>query len=58
MRVVLETPRLILREVEDADLEGFFEMDSDPEVVRYVSAPAVVHRDQCLEVIRFIQNQP
>lgn len=57
MHVVLETPRLILREVEDADLEGFFEMDSDPEVVRYVSAPPVTHRHQSLEVIRFIQNQ-
>lgn len=57
MRAVLETPRLLLREVEDADLEGFFEMDSDPEVVRYVSAPPVTHRDQCMDVIRFIQSQ-
>lgn len=57
MKIILETPRLLLREVDERDVEGFFEMDSDPEVARYVGTPPVQSREQCLEIIRFIQNQ-
>jgi ribosomal-protein-alanine N-acetyltransferase len=57
MKVILETPRLILREMDDSDVEGFFEMDSDPMVARYVGTPPVQSREQCLEIIQFIQKQ-
>ncbi|MBV6442321.1 MAG: N-acetyltransferase [Haliscomenobacteraceae bacterium CHB4] len=56
MKIILETLRLILREVEESDLEGFFEMDSDPEVARYVGAPPVQHRQESLEIIRFVRS--
>ena len=57
MKTILETPRLLLREVDESDVEGFFEMDSDPEVARYVGTPPVTDRSQCLEVIQSIQKQ-
>ncbi|HVS37015.1 MAG TPA: GNAT family N-acetyltransferase [Gemmataceae bacterium] len=36
MKIRLETPRLILREFTEADAESLFELDSDPEVMRYL----------------------
>lgn len=44
MKIILETPRLLLREVDESDVEGFFEMDSDPMVARYVGTPPVQNR--------------
>jgi len=35
-RVFLETERLILREILPSDVNGLFELDSDPEVHRYL----------------------
>ena len=32
----IETERLILRPVEDTDLQGMFELDSNPEVHKYL----------------------
>lgn len=57
MKIILETPRLLLREVEETDVEGFFQMDSDPEVARYVGGVPVQSREQCLEIIQSIQKQ-
>ena len=36
MKVILQTPRLILREYTEADAEDFLRLNSDPEVMRYV----------------------
>ncbi len=38
MREPLLTPRLILRDVTEADAELLVELDSDPEVMRYIGA--------------------
>jgi RimJ/RimL family protein N-acetyltransferase len=50
MRESLLTDRLILRDITEADAELLFDLDSDPEVMRYVgprSAPDVVgYRDR------------
>ena len=35
--IQLETERLILRDIEMRDVEGVFALDSDPEVLRYLS---------------------
>ena len=35
MKIFLETERLILRQLTEADAENLFELDSDPEVVRF-----------------------
>ena len=37
MRVILETPRLVLRQFTEADVDNLFNLDSDPEVMRYLS---------------------
>ncbi len=42
MREPIRTERLVLRDITEADAELLFELDSDPDVMRYVSArPAV-----------------
>ena len=35
-RVLLETDRLVLRELTEADAEALFDLDQDPELMRYV----------------------
>lgn len=57
MKIILETERLLLREVDESDADGFFEMDSDPEVARYVGNMPVTSREKCVEIIRFVQDQ-
>ncbi len=57
MKIICETPRLILREVDLADAEGFFEMDSDPEVARFVGGRPVDSIEKSREIILFVQKQ-
>ena len=54
---ILETGRLLLREVELTDLDGFYRLDSDPEVHRYLGNRPVTDRRQLEEVIGFIRRQ-
>lgn len=49
MRIILETPRLILREMERGDLDFVAEMLSHPEVMRYF--PKCASREEALESI-------
>jgi RimJ/RimL family protein N-acetyltransferase len=37
MQIYLETERLILRRLTDADVENLFELDSDPAVMRFIN---------------------
>ncbi len=43
--MILETKRLILRKLEDADFERLFLMDSNPEVMEYLETPAKTVED-------------
>ncbi|MEP7128216.1 MAG: GNAT family N-acetyltransferase [Chitinophagales bacterium] len=36
MKLILETPRLLLRELSQDDYQNFFDLNNDPEVVKYV----------------------
>lgn len=54
---MIETQRLILREIEFADVEGMFELDSDPEVHKYLGDTPVTDKKQIIEVINFIRRQ-
>jgi RimJ/RimL family protein N-acetyltransferase len=36
MKIFAETERLLLRELLPADVDGYFEMDSDPDVHTYL----------------------
>lgn len=56
MIMIIETERLILRELEEIDAERMFLMDSDPEVMKYLGTP-VKTREESKEIIRMIQKQ-
>ncbi|UKB82887.1 GNAT family N-acetyltransferase [Chryseobacterium sp. MEBOG06] len=53
----IETKRLILRKLEDADFERMFMMDSDPEVMKYIGVPPLTDSNESKKVIRMIQKQ-
>ncbi len=57
MKIIVETERLLLREVDLADAEGFYLMDSDPAVARYVGGKTVESLEKCREVILYVQEQ-
>jgi len=42
MKFILETDRLLLREFEDVDAQSMFDLNSDPDVIRYTGDPAFV----------------
>jgi RimJ/RimL family protein N-acetyltransferase len=52
MHVILETPRLILRQFTEDDVENLFDLNSDPEVMRYLTGgeptPREVFRDEII----------
>jgi ribosomal-protein-alanine N-acetyltransferase len=53
----IETERLLLRQFVDADLEDMFEMDSDPEVHRFLGNKPVQHIDECRNAIENLKKQ-
>ncbi|MFD0963563.1 GNAT family N-acetyltransferase [Pseudofulvibacter geojedonensis] len=53
----IETERLILRPVENTDLQGMFELDSDPEVHKYLGNMPIKTLDQAQEGIDYLQKQ-
>ncbi len=57
MEKIIETARLILREVEDLDQEGLFDLDSKAEVHRYIGTKPLTHLDQALDTVRLLQKQ-
>lgn len=57
MNVFAETDRLILRELLPSDKEGMFELDTDPEVHRYLGNHPVSQMEQIEEAIAFIRQQ-
>ena len=51
MHVFLQTDRLILRRFTDEDVDNLYELDSDPEVMRYLSGGPATPRDEIEHVI-------
>lgn len=54
---VLETERLILRELLPQDDQGMFELDSNPEVHRYLGNNPIQSIEQSRETIEFVRKQ-
>ena len=52
MHILLETPRILLRRLTEADAEDLFALDSDPEVMRYVGPRPLADADAYRERIR------
>ncbi|WP_282074064.1 GNAT family N-acetyltransferase [Polaribacter atrinae] len=57
MKFHLETERLILRELRITDLEGIFELDSNPEVHKYLGKKTIKTKEEAKKMIEFILKQ-
>ncbi len=52
MKYILETERLYLREFELSDAESFFQLNSDPEVIKYTGDPPFSSIESALDFIK------
>ncbi len=57
MKIHLETERLYMRDIEESDLEDLFELDSDPEVHKYLGNNPVKDRAKTQKIIKDIHQQ-
>lgn len=57
MDLIIETDRLILRELQLSDADALFEMDNNPNVHLYLGNEPVQSIDKVHEYIKSIQNQ-
>ena len=57
MKIVAETDRFFLREILPSDIDGMFELDSDPEVHKYLGNNPVSNRVQIVDTINFVRQQ-
>ena len=57
MKIFAETERLVLRELLPEDKEGMFELDTNPEVHKYLGNHPVHTMEQIEETIQFIRQQ-
>lgn len=48
---------MILREIIPDDAEGMYELDSDPQVHRYLGNKTIDSRDKAMDVIRMVRKQ-
>ena len=51
MRIILETPRLILRQFTEADVDNLFTLNSDPAVMRYLTGGRPTPREEIRDQI-------
>lgn len=57
METIIETERLLLREITHQDINDLFEMDSDPEVHRYIENKPVTSQQQIADAIQMLRRQ-
>ncbi|WP_418512998.1 GNAT family N-acetyltransferase [Corallibacter sp.] len=57
MKFNIETERLLLREMRDEDLEGMFELDSNPNVHRYLGNKPIKKIAEAQKVIEGVKQQ-
>lgn len=57
MKIFVETERLILREILLSDVDGIFELDSDPQVHKYLGNKTVSNKSESEAVINYIRQQ-
>lgn len=53
----IQTDRFILREILPTDIDGMYELDSNPEVHKYLGNQPIGHKEQLVDVINFIRQQ-
>ena len=53
MRTILETSRLLLREMSEGDTDNIYRLNSSPKVMRYLAPePILKNREEALELLR------
>lgn len=57
MQFQIETERLILRELRSTDLDGMFELDSDPEVHKYLGNKPVTTIEESQKILESVIYQ-
>lgn len=57
MELILETERLFLRKIKHQDIDDLFEMDSDPDVHKYIENKPVTSKEQVIAAIEMINKQ-
>lgn len=57
IKIYAETDRFFLREILPTDVEGLYELDSDPEVHQFLGNKPISDRRQIIDVINFIRQQ-
>lgn len=57
MNLILETNRLLLRELQLSDAEAFFAMDSNPKVHKYLWNKPVQKMEETIEIIEYVRKQ-
>lgn len=57
MQFYLETERLILRDLLETDVDGIFELDSDPLVHKYLGNNPIKTKEKAKEIIQFVRQQ-
>lgn len=57
MKVHVETERLILRDIEEYDARGMFELDSDPAVHEFLGKKPIKTIEEARQIIQFVRNQ-
>jgi ribosomal-protein-alanine N-acetyltransferase len=57
MKIFIETERLIIREITPKDIEGMFELESDPEVLKYLGNKPLKTLEEVTARIAFIRQQ-
>jgi ribosomal-protein-alanine N-acetyltransferase len=57
MKIHIETKRLLIREVCEEDENGMFELDSDPEVHKYLGNKPITTMEEARAIIQFLRRQ-
>jgi len=57
MSIHLETERFILRDIEFTDIKGIYELDSDPEVHKYLGNKPIKTLEEAENSIQYIRKQ-
>lgn len=57
MKIFVETERFLLREMLEIDAPGLYELDSDPEVHRYLGNKPISDMETCYRVVANVRQQ-
>lgn len=57
MNTIIETERLILREISETDIDVMLELHSDPEVHKYLGGQTITNREKLLARINLLQQE-